>query len=248
MPPFYDQQGQPRLTQIHDFARWDSHSPTPTLARGALHLWHIHTGPIGADPDRLWPLLCTDEQQRARRFATETHRGRFVRAHGGLRFILGLYLKQKPQHIVFGKSSTGKPGLTRDHLWQDTRLEFNLTGSHDLALVAVSSGYPVGVDCEHIAPRRETMAVARRMFPADVVRALEAAPEDERLDGFFAAWTALEAEVKADGRGLFHPPDPLAPALDIAQFAPQPGYIAAVARQHLPPADAWESFAWSLPD
>jgi 4'-phosphopantetheinyl transferase len=81
------------------------------------------------------------------------------------------------------------------------------------------------------------------MFSPEVAQALVDTPEPERIDAFYTAWTALEAEVKADGRGLFGPRDRNAPAgarsLGVAHFRPVPGFIAAVARRDLPPFAQW---------
>jgi 4'-phosphopantetheinyl transferase len=81
------------------------------------------------------------------------------------------------------------------------------------------------------------------MFSPQVVQALADTPEPEQLDAFYTAWTALEAEVKAEGRGLFGPRDRSTAAvsrrLGVAHFRPVPGFIAAVARQGLPPVEQW---------
>jgi 4'-phosphopantetheinyl transferase len=73
--------------------------------------------------------------------------------------------------------------------------------------VALSTGADaaLGVDCEWIRPRANLPTIARRLFEPATVAALEAAPESERLERFHIAWTALEADVKCDGRGLFRP-------------------------------------------
>ena len=227
------------------FTPWDAGAGAPPLDAESLHLWRIQAGPDGADPPDLWPLLSPAEQARALRLATQTLRDRYVRAHGGLRLVLGLYMNTLPQSIVLKTSEQGKPGLMGASANLPGRLEINLTGSHDLALVAVTLGYPIGVDCELIRPRPEFLGIARRMFSQQMVDTLEATPEPDRLDAFYAAWTALEANVKADGRGLFQPPDPAAPRLATAHFLPQSGYMAAVAGEQLPAAPLWGAYEWS---
>jgi 4'-phosphopantetheinyl transferase len=81
------------------------------------------------------------------------------------------------------------------------------------------------------------------MFSPQVAQALAETPEPERLDAFYTAWTALEGEVKADGRGLFGPRERGAAtahrALRVAHFRPAPGFIAAVARADLPLVEQW---------
>jgi 4'-phosphopantetheinyl transferase len=227
------------------FAPWEAKAGAPRLDAEALHLWRIQAGPDGTDPTQLWPLLSPAEQARALRLATQTLRDRYVRTHGSLRLILGLYLKQSPQSIAFKISEQGKPALIGTPANPPVRLEINLTGSHDLALVALTLDCPIGVDCELIRPCQELLGIARRMFPGPVADALEGTPEPERLRAFIVAWTALEAEVKADGRGLFQPRDPTAPRLTTAHFVPQSGYMAAVAREQLPGTHLWGAYEWS---
>jgi 4'-phosphopantetheinyl transferase len=119
-------------------------------------------------------------------------------------------------------------------------LEFNLTTSGELALLAVSQSQPVGVDCERVRERRNLDAIARRMLtPGERSRIAAAAPH-ERLERFHLAWTALEAGVKEDGRGLSRRGERTARgALQIAHCVPEPGFIAAVARLALPPVREW---------
>lgn len=223
------------------FIPWYGPAGPPPLGPRDLHLWRIQiVAPDAFDP-KLLQLLGADEQARVQRRASAILRARYVRAHADLRRILGLYLGLPPAEIAFAQGPHGKPALAASQT--AARLEFNLTGSGDLALLAISLEAPVGVDCEQIRPCRELLGIARRMFSPEVAQALADTPEPERIDAFYTAWTALEAEVKADGRGLFGPrdlSDAAAPrTLGIAHFRPLPGYLAAVARQDLPPVEHW---------
>jgi 4'-phosphopantetheinyl transferase len=138
-----------------------------------------------------------------------------------------------PEAIDFQYGKAGKPYLC-------CGLEFNLTTSGDLALAAVRRQRPLGVDCELLRPRGDLIAVARRAFaPADAAL-VSRAPETERLAAFNLAWTALEASVKADGRGLFRSRKaPPLPDMDVIHFIPEDGFIAALAGAHLPPVSEW---------
>jgi 4'-phosphopantetheinyl transferase len=232
------------LTTTLRFTPWPSGSDAPLLGPGDLHLWRIQTGDPGISPQDLAPLLDAGEQVRAERLTNPSLRARFIRAHGGLRRILAVYLSQAPGDIAFVQGPQGKPALAASpHL---ARLEFNLTGSGDLALAVISMSRPVGVDCERVRPCRELLGIARRMFTPEIVLALAETPVPDQLGAFYAAWTALEAEVKADGRGLFRPRDPgdqgAGPVLDVAHCLPLPNYIAAVARTDLPPVEHWGAF------
>ncbi|MCG6863129.1 MAG: 4'-phosphopantetheinyl transferase superfamily protein [Chromatiaceae bacterium] len=224
------------MKAIPAIRHWHPAPYPPDLLPGGLHLWRVRTGPEGAPLDQLWPLLSPREVDRARRFRFDRHRERFIRAGAGLRRILSGYLEVAPQAIPFEYAAAGKPRLTGGF----EGLDFNLTTSGDLALVALSANQPVGVDCERIRDCGDAVAIARRMFTSRQAADIAAAAAEDRLEQFYIAWTALEAEVKADGRGLLGPRNPAArKTLQIRHCVPEPGFIAAVARKRLPPVEEW---------
>lgn len=219
---------------LHSFS-WEATDADPTLADDGLHLWRIPCD-SGEPLAELLDLLSERERLRAARLLQPRHRERYIRAHAGLRRILALYLGKPPQEIRFRYGSAGKPALAGDR----QGLEMNLTTSGDLAVAAVSAGPAVGVDCEWVRPKADILPIARRMLEPREAERLYAAPETERLHLFYRAWTALEARVKEDGRGLFRGlPDPAERAVEVAHFEPAPGFVAAVARSRLPPVREW---------
>jgi 4'-phosphopantetheinyl transferase len=221
--------------QIH----WQPTDSAPALLPGSLHLWHIRTDDGGADLHTSLGLLGERQHARAQRMIHAGYRARYIRAQAGLRQILGRYLGHPPHALAFTYGPAGKPAL----VGAEDGLAFNLTTTGDLALAAVSAGTEVGVDCEWIRLRRDLEAIARRMFAPAQVEELLATPEPERLGCFYRAWTALEADAKADGRGLFRPRAPGARPPRIAHCIPAPGHVAALARAELPPREQWVTLA-----
>jgi 4'-phosphopantetheinyl transferase len=219
---------------------WRSATPPPILQDHDLHVWLIPCGTEGEDPESLWHTLSAAEQARASRFKPPGHREAYVRAHAGLRLILSGYLATPPKRIDFDQGRWGKPCVPGP-------LEFNLTTSGDLALVALRWDYPVGIDCERLTANRDMQAIARRLFAPAEVACLLAADEAERPSLFARFWTALEATVKMDGRGLFHPSEASGPVPDIIHFVPRPGYVAAIASQDAPPLASWTARRLDVP-
>jgi 4'-phosphopantetheinyl transferase len=221
---------------------WTSAPGHPPLALGAIHLWRIRTNARGAAVDRVLADLAPHERDRAARMQNPRRHDQYVRAAAGLRAVLARYLGEAPDRIAFRYGPWGKPGLASDA----PPIAFNLTTTESLALVAVGRGAgpeaEVGIDCEWIRPRRGLAGVAARLFGPQVRDALLVLPETERLDAFYRAWTALEADAKTDGRGLLRAPVPGALRPTVTHFIPESGYIAAVARLHLPPATDWSPF------
>lgn len=226
------------LKAIPQIVHWRTVTSSPPLRPGGLHLWRIRTGNDGADLASLWPLLSQLESERSNRLRIVPVRERYVRAHGGLRAVLAHYVCTAPQRITFKYGIAGKPLLDAT----TSNVEFNMTTSGDLALVAISGGEPVGVDCEEVRERKDFGAIAKRMFTSEEASRIAAAGQPDRRTQFHLAWTALEAGVKADGRGLSHHKEPPAPGtLDIGHCIPERGFIAAVARRRLPPLVEWET-------
>jgi len=141
------------------------------------------------------PPPTAGEAARAARFATNELRLRYLRAHGALRAVLRRVTNAR---LEFALHEKGKP-----YLPLAPEVRFNLSRSHDRALIAVSTEVEVGVDIERIRPMVNYSAVAERYFPPD-----EAAPVDE-VD-FFRRWTRIEALLKARGDGLYGAGAPVA--------------------------------------
>ena len=222
--------------------------PNPPLGAHDVHVWRV---PLDDDARAAsyWSLLSDEERRRATRFVRDIHRRRFIAAHGALRSILAGYVGIEPTALDFVTGAHGKPAL-RDVAGRPP-LEFNLSHSDDLALVAIARAHAVGVDLERWSEGVEHLELAERFFSPGERRALRALAHTPDLveAGFFAAWTRKEAYLKATGhgitRGLHHfdvalaPGEParlIADRRDVhatarwAMFAlePAPGYSAAL--------------------
>jgi len=107
-------------------------------------------------------------------------------------------LGKDPKAIAFSYGPRGKPHVTAP-------IEFYLSHSEDLAIVAVAHERRVGVDLEAIRIIEDIEGVARRFFSTRENAALMNVPKAERGEAFFRCWTLKEAYVKATGDGLAQP-------------------------------------------
>jgi hypothetical protein len=142
---------------------WTAASPAPLLGPQDLQIWIIPCGADNGDPEALWPLLSGAERARADRRLAPGLRAAYIRAHAGLRLILAAPLATPPARIEFQQGPQGKPAVAGP-------LEFNLTTSGELALVALRWDQPVGIDCERLTTNRNLLAIARRLFSPDEVQ------------------------------------------------------------------------------
>lgn len=179
---------------------WTPGPATLDLLSGEVHIWRVCLDQNPETLRALLPALSGEEQVRASRFRFPEHRDRYIVSHAALRDILYRYrcLAQTPLRFVTGLH--GKPELAG--ATGDGKLQFNLSHSHLLALIAVTADRQVGVDIEHCRQLADWQDIARRYFSASECRALGHRPENEQMAAFFTYWTRKEAFLKATGLGL----------------------------------------------
>jgi 4'-phosphopantetheinyl transferase len=157
-----------------------------------VHIWRAALDEDG------WPgpeRLPAPERDRFEAFLREQPARRWLAARWALRRVLETYLGEPAAAIELEPAERGKPRLAGGEL------EFNLSHSEGLALVAVTFGRAVGVDVELIEQRRPL--------------------------AFYESWVRKEARLKCLGVGLGLPPPPAAVA--VAPIDLGPSYAAAVA-------------------
>jgi 4'-phosphopantetheinyl transferase len=192
----------PELAEVHaaELAEetelgWPLTASPPPLESGEVHVWCWNmAAPLEALP-ALRAQLSEDERARADRFIFDRDRIRFTAAHARLRRLLAAYAHRPAASLLFHTEGNGKPALT-DH----PALRFNLSHSHNLALLAVSRDYELGVDIERIRPISD--GIAERFFAQPEREALRALPPEARLPGFYSCWTRKEAFLKGIATGL----------------------------------------------
>lgn len=166
--------------------------PPLRLKSGNVHVWVVDLESAPATPG----ILSPSELARAGRFRFAKDRRGFIASHAALRQILAAYTDLHPASLDFMTLPHGKPALVSGGL------QFNLSHSGELALVALAAGCELGVDIERLRAQVEMEAIARRFFSPSETEALLAYPEPERAPAFFRCWTRKEAYVKAIGGGL----------------------------------------------
>jgi 4'-phosphopantetheinyl transferase len=159
--------------------------------------------------------LSHDENERASRYRFAQDRRRYMLVRAALRHQLGAYLDTTPAKIKFTYNDAGKPQFTRDR--DDCRLNFNVSHSRNLALIAVSRGCRVGVDVEYMKSDLEFEALARHSFSEYERRALQALKGDDQVAAFYRCWTRKEAYIKAIGDGISYGLDRFDVSLDSAE-------------------------------
>jgi len=206
------------------------------LSANEVHIWRIGLAGPADYIQHCRGVLSQDECDRADRFYFEEHRNRFILARAAMRQILGFYAGCMAQELVFSYGAKGKPELA-DGL-KEHEIEFNLSHSHETALLGVSRGQTLGLDIERINLEFATEDIAERFFSPAEVSNLQGLPPQRRAEAFFSCWTRKEAYIKALGEGLSVP-------LDSFEVAFVPGVAAALLHVDVDPG---EVSRWSMYD
>lgn len=192
-----------------DLPLWESPGALPELG-GDVHAWRASVSAAAPFEAQLLRSLSRDELDRAGRFHFQRDRVQYIVAHAMLRCVIARYAHAAAASLDFDTGPFGKPSLRGD-----SPLEFNMSHSADVVIVAVTWGRRVGVDVEQWSESVEVESLAQTVFsPAESAYVLDQGAA-ERVPAFFQVWSRKEAYIKATGdgvsRGLDHFDVPLAP-------------------------------------
>jgi 4'-phosphopantetheinyl transferase len=237
---------------------WRSPPPTIVASRSEVHVWRVQLDTTSSLLKELIPTLSTDEIETADRFHAKIDRLRSLQSRGVLRNILGRYTGMEPSALRLAVNRYQRP-----HLAPHNNLDFNVSHSADLIVIAVAWQRAVGVDIEYIRPVPNADGVAARFFSAREQEFLQSLAPEQRQRGFFQCWTRKEAYIKALGTGLSTPLNTFTISLhdsETAEFVVDgvddrawqvkeldvsPGYVAALAVEAPgQDSDDWQAVCW----
>ena len=168
----------------------------PPPAPDQVHVWVANLDPGSAAWPPRFAATTEAERERASRFHRRADGDRYLAAHGALRLLLASYLTCDPLGLRFAVTENGRPFL------ENEPLQFNLSHSGDLALIAVAWSRQVGVDVEQVRPMPDLESVAARVCTPGELATLAGLADPQRERAFFAMWTRKEALAKATGEGI----------------------------------------------
>ena len=176
-----------------------SEHPSFDLTDSRIEVWCVQTAAPANVMRECASLLSADEKHRAARFRFERHREEFLIAHGALRILLARYLHCRAPDLAFAYGRRNKPALP------NSGIEFNISHTDGLAVLAFAKGGEIGIDVERIHAVSDMMDIISHFFCRDEAEELSSLPEAERDQAFFLCWTRKEAYIKATGDGLSTP-------------------------------------------
>jgi 4'-phosphopantetheinyl transferase len=180
---------------------WPPAEPVPPLETNSVHVWawNLDDPPLDSD----WSVLSDQETLRARRFVYPIDRDRYVCAHATMRTLLSGYTGLDAARLTFTTLAYGKPQIDCNSGMRP--IHFNLTHSANMAALAVSRDYDLGIDLEQVHPIDPE--IANDHFSPSELLTLNSLPPALWLAGFYRCWTSKEALLKGEGMGLNLPLD-----------------------------------------
>lgn len=172
---------------------------TLTLSDQIIDIWLCQLSDIEDRNAHYLSQLSLEEKNRAERFKFDIHRNRFIASHGFVRTVLAQYLSIQACTIDYKKGEQGKPFLSGS---DSEHLQFNLSHTQDLAILAVTRKTEVGIDIEYNDRKTDWKGICKRFFTIPEQDSLFALSDTQQEMAFFDLWTRKEAYMKVLGTGL----------------------------------------------
>jgi 4'-phosphopantetheinyl transferase len=174
-------------------------APDPAIA-----LWMCQLDRIPEGVAAITHWLSPAEHARAARFGTDALRQRWIVGRATLRLLLASELGIDPAQVPLRRGVRGRPELVDPHT-----LDFNVSHTRDIALIAIAHGLPrasrIGVDIERVGRTVNADRLALKFLTERERAALAPLDADARRRGFLRLWTCKEAMSKATGDALMAP-------------------------------------------
>jgi 4'-phosphopantetheinyl transferase len=168
------------------------------IGRDEIHLWETGLAVNEEELTRISGLLSPEESRVAAGFHDANARRQYIVSRGMLRELLARYVDTPAAGLRFETEGYGKPVLAGNR-----EVHFNLSHSGGLAVYAVASSRPVGVDLERMRPMPRAAELARRYLSPEESSAVATAPVGLRDREFLSCWVKREAFAKALGSSVW---------------------------------------------
>lgn len=165
------------------------------LMQEEVHIWCIRWKEVIPVFEYYQLMLDQKEKEKMEEYYFYEDRMRYVAGKVITKLVLIQYLEE--EEISFLSHKFGKPYYKSISGKQD--IEFNISHSGEMILVAFSRDAKIGVDIQEIIDCSEYLEIARSFFEPEEVKNIE---ESNSKELFFQYWSAKEAYLKAIGVGL----------------------------------------------
>jgi 4'-phosphopantetheinyl transferase len=184
--------------------------PLRKLPPGAvIDVWMIDLDSPLSPGANLDDILSIEERNRADRYLFPRDASRFRLCRAMLRLGLAGYLEKAPEKIALTTNRYGKPSVA-----ERSALNFNVSHSGGLGVIAFTTAGEVGIDVEAIRCNVDAVEIASAHFTRREAAMIAEAPTAQaQASAFLRLWTRKESVLKAAGCGLLGGLD----AVDVSQ-------------------------------
>ncbi|MFB8426343.1 4'-phosphopantetheinyl transferase family protein [Priestia megaterium] len=165
------------------------------LQTNDIHIWTVPIDFIEKDISHYKFILSKDEIRRMESFKTYSLKNEYCFIRANLRKVLSFYLKEPPEQLKFFYNDFGKPYL-------NNAIKFNLSHTNDIAVIAVTKEYELGIDIEFIDEHIDISEVIQVAFSMQEIDLMSGLKGKEKYNMFYRLWTRKEALLKGVGKGL----------------------------------------------
>jgi 4'-phosphopantetheinyl transferase len=177
---------------------FDSSFVKPLAVKDGVQIWFARLDQH--HPREFSDFLTDDEINRSGLLRKEILARYSLLSRGFLRIVLGHYLSMKPADVPIKVTDRGKPYVAQDH---GQNLQFNVSHSGEVWVIAISKRSRVGIDIERIDQAINPHQSALVAFSLDERACL--LRSGYSVTDFYQIWTAKEAVLKATGDGFSYP-------------------------------------------
>jgi len=181
-------------------SNWYSQDSEKELGENDIHVWVSYLNLHQAKLKHLYPLLSNEEKERSERFKFYKHRKNFIASHGFLHAVLSYYIDTPAEDIQFSHGEKGKPFIPEEQNPQN--IQFNLSHSNSMAVLAVCKNQQLGIDIEFKEKKADWQGIIKRFYTQNEQDAIFKLTEETQKDAFFQVWTRKEAHMKVTGKGM----------------------------------------------
>lgn len=190
---------------IENVQDWPADLTESAYRLDGVDVWAVNADEL-ADSGRVeLHELSDDETYRFNRIKAPHIRRRSFAIRWALRRLLSHCTKIAPAELCISEGKHGKPELLPDSGQQ--RIQFNVSHSGDLGLIAVALDLPVGVDLELIRPLEHPRSFAKTVLSSREIQMFNLLAPKAQNEFLLRSWVAKEAALKASGLGLAVRPD-----------------------------------------
>lgn len=181
----------------------------PVRELDGAHVWFWDLDAVPQLDTARRVVLSANERARAERLRSPRLRRRFEARCMLVRHVLGPVVGVSPEALAFETTANGKPRLVLPGRaaagGRVAALDFNLSHSENVLVLAVALERQVGVDIEVVRSGVDVLAVAEAQFTAGELAWLRALPPEHQRPAFYRFWTRTEAISKVSGQGIASP-------------------------------------------